>query len=243
MVRFLNAYFERVNQVLQAHGGEIDKLIGDGIMATFPDPESAVRAACAVRQVLAIYNEERARKNRVQISNGVGISYGPVVAGNIGSSCKLDFTYVGNTVNTASRVESLTKQYGCPIIITESAFQRLETGHHVRFLDRVQPYGKHEPISLYEVFDFEPSALREFKQACQAPLDQAYELYRTGQLEAAHAGYTNLINAAKQLTPDGTCPDPVLLFYRRRCEELNRHIKAGLLQRSDWQGVYSFAEK
>jgi adenylate cyclase len=132
IVRRLNAYFDAMVGAIHQHGGVVDKFIGDAVMATFgglvplENPSaSAVEAAREMRRRLAGLNQQWAREGQAPFDNGIGLHLGEVVLGAIGSEERKDFTVIGDAVNTASRVESLTKQYGQPILVTGALFTRL----------------------------------------------------------------------------------------------------------------------
>ncbi|MCX7998779.1 MAG: adenylate/guanylate cyclase domain-containing protein [Leptospiraceae bacterium] len=126
IVKFLNNYFERFNKVIINNGGIIDKLMGDCIMARFEYGKEmyAIKAALEIQQELQAYNKARRKLHQKPIANGVGLSLGEVVLGNIGSINKMDFTVIGDPVNVASRLESLTKFYNVAILVNEALYKR-----------------------------------------------------------------------------------------------------------------------
>jgi hemerythrin len=108
---FLNAYLVQMEPVITAHGGFIDKYIGDGIMALFPDsPDAALRCAQAMLQRLDDYNTGRERAGYRPIKVGIGINTGIVILGTIGGASRMDGTVIGDAVNLAARLERLTKE-------------------------------------------------------------------------------------------------------------------------------------
>src|SRR6185503_10587278 len=120
VVAFLNEHFTAMTDEIVAHGGTIDKFMGDAVMAVFGDPGKpapddairAVRAAIAMVQRREALNRERSRRGLEPIEIGVGIDSGLIVMGNIGSSRRFTFTVIGDAVNSASRLEGLTKTMG-----------------------------------------------------------------------------------------------------------------------------------
>jgi len=140
IVRKLNEYFDRMVYCVESNGGVVDKFIGDAIMAVFggvrdiENPcDSALTAARAMRAELASLNAKWALAGITGFETGIGLHYGEVLQGTIGSSGRKDFTVIGDTVNTASRVEGLTKDYKFKVIMTEVFWnllsERLRPGH------------------------------------------------------------------------------------------------------------------
>jgi class 3 adenylate cyclase len=243
-VNFLNAYFNRVNEVIINNNGEIDKLIGDCIMAGFQNPDDAVRTSIKIRLKLIDYNRERISNGHSKINTGIGITYGPVIIGNIGSQSKMDYTLIGDTVNTASRIEALTKYYKAGIIISEDVVNVLNNNYDMRFLDLVQVKGKKEPIKIFEIYDYYPEKIKKIIKEIQHELDTSFQLYRKGNLRDAHAIYSKLINQIGPHTYDNSsCIDPVINFYKQRCMNISRQIKSGLISKKDWHGIYEFIDK
>lgn len=239
-VTLLNEYFDEMNGCVLRNGGEIDKLIGDCIMALFTDVASSVRAAIEMRRLLAAFNDRR--PGRTRVNNGVGINYGRVIVGNIGSPGKMDYTVIGDIVNSASRIESLTKYYGLPILISEDVSQALPGGFAIRFVDRVLVKGRKAPINLYEVFDHETDELRTLKNDLTAEYAQLFNLYQRGDFLVALDGYRQLrerLGSHHHRTD--RCKDPLVDFCIERCQTLWEKQKAGLL--AGWDGVYEFMEK
>lgn len=143
----LNDYLGRMEPLIEQHSGFIDKYIGDGIMALFPNsPQDAVRAAIAMlkaleRQTINLYPE-------LQI--GIGIHTGESLLGTVGGHNRLETTVIGDTVNIASRIESLTKFYGVKLLITEETYACCER-LTVREIDRVTLKGRSRLTTIYEV--------------------------------------------------------------------------------------------
>jgi adenylate cyclase len=159
-VSMLNEYFSYMEDVLSNRSGIIDKYVGDAVMAVFglpfpgdADAENAVQAACDMMQVLGLLNQRRAAASEGLIRIGVGIATGSVIAGNIGSPKRMDFTVIGDPVNLASRIEALTKVYGVDILICEETRRRLTLPLKQRRLDVVRVRGQLRATALYEVLE------------------------------------------------------------------------------------------
>ncbi|HEY0525887.1 MAG TPA: adenylate/guanylate cyclase domain-containing protein [Stellaceae bacterium] len=126
VIRLLREHYDRLAEVVFAHGGTLDKYIGDALMATFGTPEpgtdDAARAlACARSMIRSLddWNAERARRGEMPVRMGIGIHYGAVVLGNVGSERRLEFTVIGDAVNIACRLEALTRDRGARLIVSE----------------------------------------------------------------------------------------------------------------------------
>jgi adenylate cyclase len=132
-VALLNDYFSRMLDPIFAYEGTLDKFIGDAIMAVFGAPlhrdndaERAVLAALGMRRALRKYNEDRKARGLAPIQNGIGITKGEAISGNIGSEQRMDYTVIGDTVNIASRLEGLTKNYEHKILINEGVYLEIK---------------------------------------------------------------------------------------------------------------------
>ena len=156
VVDLLNIYFSDMTEIIFHHKGTLDKFIGDAIMAFWgapiknaDHPQQALRSAVEMVRKLRGTNERLLEKGYPEISIGIGIHSGEVVLGNIGSDKKLDYTIIGDSVNLASRLEGLTKNYGSPVLISETSFESLRAEIPCLLVDRVRVKGKEKPITLY----------------------------------------------------------------------------------------------
>jgi adenylate cyclase len=159
-VSMLNEYFERMVDVVLNHKGVLDKFIGDSVMALFGvpfngehDADDAVRAANAMFVALRALNVSRRRQGKSAIDIGVGISTGVVVVGNIGSTRRMEYTVIGDSVNLASRLESATKFYGAKVLLSEYTRRQLTQKALLREIDLIRVKGKTEPVAIYEALD------------------------------------------------------------------------------------------
>ncbi len=132
VVRMLNEYFARMTPIVHEHGGTVDKFIGDGLMAFFGAPNrlecperNAFDAAKAMIRELELLNDERAKRLEPTLAIGVGLHSGRVVVGHIGSSDRHEYTAIGDTVNTAARLESASKDAGYAVILSDVVMQRI----------------------------------------------------------------------------------------------------------------------
>lgn len=166
---FLNTYLEMMVQVITQHGGLIDKFGGDSIMVVWgaPDPDAAHArhaAACALamRAALAQFNQQRAKAGLSAVRIGIGIHSGTVISGAVGSDERQEFTVLGDTVNTAARIEGLTKDYGTDILISGATMRYLEGWAAARNLGVSQVKGRSE---IVEVFALDALAVASAREA------------------------------------------------------------------------------
>ncbi|HKL86328.1 MAG TPA: adenylate/guanylate cyclase domain-containing protein [Treponemataceae bacterium] len=232
-VKLLNSYFTCMNECIIQQKGEIDKLIGDAIMALFESSDHAVQAAIKMIYKLESYNECQQIIN-TKIRNGIGINFGRVTRGNIGSKEKLDFTVIGDSVNAASRFEALTKRYHLPVVISEDVVNELKEEYQIRFIDNVLVKGRECPTKLYEVFDFNNADTIELKRRNQLRLTEAFYAYSIGDFISALSLYIPLYEKYGD-------KDPLLGFYVRRCQELLALQQLDKLK--TWNGIYQFTDK
>jgi class 3 adenylate cyclase len=177
---FINAYLEKMEPIIGKNHGFIDKYIGDAIMALFPEKvDHAVQAAIAILKTLNEYNCSRIQKGRSPLKVGIGVHTGMLMLGTVGGRNRMDGTVISDAVNVASRVEGLTKMYGTPLLITEQTYQQLEdpTQYHIRVIDRVQVKGKSQLVTVYEVFDADPSEVVELKLTTLNDFNQGFTRY------------------------------------------------------------------
>ncbi|MDC7225377.1 MAG: adenylate/guanylate cyclase domain-containing protein [Spirochaetales bacterium] len=152
----LNKYFEQMVDIIIHRGGVIDKYIGDAIMAFFgapvkhaDDAYQSVMAALEMQEALRMLNKERTDEGKPEFKTGIGLNYGVVTVGNIGSEKKMDYTVIGDMVNLGSRLEGLTKQYKQEVIISESVYRKVRAKIPCRMVDKVQVKGKTQGESIY----------------------------------------------------------------------------------------------
>jgi class 3 adenylate cyclase len=159
VVNFLNEYFSQMEQAIKEHGGIVLQFIGDEIEAVFgapvdlPDhPEMAIRASLEMRKRLKDLNSKRESMGKTPVAHGVGIHTGKVLAGSVGSPDRLVYAMVGDTVNTASRIQTLNKTFGTDILISQNT-RDLTKGNtfNLSSLGKVALRGKSEEIEIFKV--------------------------------------------------------------------------------------------
>ena len=168
IVALLNEYFSRMVDIVFEHKGTLDKFVGDMVMALFGAPlddpdhaDHAVEAAIRMIEELGRLNAGWKAAGRPELDIGIGINTGPMIAGNIGSVSIMSYTVIGDAVNLGSRLESLNKQYGTRIIISDGTRARLRKLYHFRPLGDVIVKGKSKPVAIFEVVGRVESAAGE----------------------------------------------------------------------------------
>jgi len=155
----LNAYLEEMVAVISAHGGVVDKYMGDGIMAVFGAPRTrpddavrALRAAKALVSALERHNARRASSSQPPLKMGIGVHFGEAVAGNIGTLDHAQYTIIGDTVNLASRLESATKDIGAPLLVSLALKEAAgDEGASLVSLGSLAVRGRGESVEVYGV--------------------------------------------------------------------------------------------
>jgi adenylate cyclase len=158
VLALLNRYLDRMSAVVEAHGGVIDKYIGDALMALFGAPladpaaaDHALDAALAMDASLRAFNAELAAEGRAPLAFGIGLNTARVVAGNMGSRRRLNYTVIGDGVNVAARLEDLTKTpaYRARILVGEATLRAAQIPRAVRPLGEVSVKGRAEPVRIF----------------------------------------------------------------------------------------------
>ena len=206
VVQLLNDYLSTMTDIIFANRGTIDKFIGDAIMTIFGAPVKkdddafrAVNTALEMMKAMKAFNEKYAHLGR-KLEIGIGIHTGEVIVGNIGSDKRLDYTVIGDNVNLSSRIEGLTKQYKCPILISEATFKELsksglDNSFCIREVDDVIVKGKTISIKIYEVFNFETDSEKEEKK-------QIKEIFELGLRNYQNKNYLEAEELFKKLPND-----------------------------------------
>jgi adenylate cyclase len=231
----LNRYLTEINTCIEQYEGVIDKYTGDGVMALFgapvaksDDAERAVRAGLAICERIRVLGEQLAREKLPNPDIGIGINTARVIAGNIGSPTRLNYTVLGDGVNLAARLESLTKRYQVPIVVGEATFHQVKSMVY-RELDKVKVRGKSVSVRIFQPLGRED----EMNWGTLAELEHfhsALEAYRNMHWNEAVPLFATL-----QSVPE----------YRRLCElylgylrELKANPPSG-----DWDGSFTLYEK
>ena len=238
LVRQLNEYLDAMVRIVYRHRGSIDKFIGDAVMAVWgrlrpPSDEktlveeatAAVSAAIDMREELVVLNLDWQSRGMEALAFGIGVHQGDAIVGDIGSSQRTEFTAIGDTVNSASRLESATKQYGVDLLISDVVRQRVADQFICRTADLVKVKGKTHPMEIFTVIGRNGSAAPESLEL----YEQAVRSYRSGLFEGA-------LTQLAQCVASGL-DDSLTRLYIERCE----HLAADPPE--NWDGVWVMTKK
>ena len=215
---FLNSYLKRLSPIIRNNNGFIDKYIGDATMALFPEvAEDALRSAIAMQMQVALYNLDRQKSGYPSIAIGIGIHTGNIMLGMIGEEQRLEGTVISDAVNLAARLESLTKVYGSPILMSGQTLTNLDNpmDYNYRFIDKVKVKGKTESVSVFEVFDSNPFEIIDLKIQTRSLFEQGIVLYYNQCLPQAYKIFQDVLIINKE--------DRAAQFYIQRCEQLQKN--------------------
>ncbi|MEO0756729.1 MAG: GAF domain-containing protein [Cyanobacteria bacterium J06648_16] len=237
VVSMLNEYFETMVEAVFNHEGTLDKFIGDALMAVFGAPLplqnhawASVQAALDMRYRLVAFNRDRNAKNQPEIRIGIGISSGEVVSGNIGSQRKMEYTVIGDGVNLSSRLEGITKQYGCDIVLSEHTYNLCKEHIWVRELDSTRVKGKQKPVKIYELIN---SRDRSLDKETLSFLD-LYQSGREAYISMAFDRAIQIFEQAQQLRPY----DKAVQIHLDRAQAYQQTPPP-----ADWDGVHTMTTK
>ena len=216
VVGFLNRYFTIMCRVIKKYGGTVDKFMGDAIMALFGAPvsyeDNCRRAVCAAQEM-------RSELNNIELGDlilpagmkfniGIGIHYGDVIVGSIGSEDKTDYSVIGDNVNLASRLEGLTKTYGTMILVSEAVKEDIKGDEFVyRHLDNVKVKGKEHPVPIYAV----DRSVEDYSQTYRDYYDKAFALYQKGVWNLAREYFQKALDECEN--------DKAAALMVERCDE------------------------
>jgi adenylate cyclase len=236
-VSLLNEYFTIMVECIQKQGGMLDKFIGDAIMAVFglplpheDDEDRSVRASISMIEELRRWNLERVEAGKRPVDIGIGLNTDNIVSGNIGSPKRMDYTVIGDGVNLASRLESLCKEYGARILISENTFRKLRGTYRLREIDRVIVKGKSEPASIYEVLDYHTDESFPNLRECLECFKDGLGYYRRKQWDRAESA----LRGALEYNPN----DEVAVKWIKRVEMMRANPPG-----EDWNGVWVMETK
>lgn len=235
LVSLLNEYLTAMTAVVLDHEGVVDKYIGDAIMAFWnapvPQADHAVRAArtaLGMRDRLETLRVEWAERNLPDVRVGIGLNSGDVVIGNMGSEQRFDYTAIGDEVNLASRLESLTKFYGVTILVSESVRRQLGEDFFCRRLDLVTVKGKEKPVAVFELMG-EAARVDDRARELAAGFEKALGSFLARCWDEAEASFASL---------HARFNDQAALLYVNRCRAYRNEPPA-----AEWDGRFVAKEK
>jgi len=215
LVESLNKYFETMVDVITGHNGIVDKYIGDAIMAFFGAPVKhdddalqSVLTGLDMLDQLESFNKWQRTQGKQGWNIGIGINFGKVTIGNIGSEKKMDYTIIGDSVNLASRMEGLTKKYKEPLLISEYLYTKINTELPCRLIDKVKVKGKTVSVKIYTV-----------KRVLSPTTKEAWESHEEGMKHYYNKEFRialSFFQITKKLLPDDYCSE----MFIQRCQDL-----------------------
>lgn len=233
LMNFLNSYFLRMNEPIHKNKGFIDKFIGDAVMALFDRPtgtntdkaQDAICAALDLRYAINLYNQHRANSNYPPINIGIGIHFGPVIIGTVGSDDRMDTTVIGDSVNIAFRLEALAQKYNTDIVISAQTLHQAEAKSlfEYRLLDWVRVKGRKTPIEIYEIIDHQETGIKQLKLANAKLIEQGlnYRKVQKWKLAITH------FKQALEINPN----DTLAIHHLEQCVRLQN-----MQLEKDWDG-------
>jgi adenylate cyclase len=239
VVEILNFYFTKMTEAVHNHHGTIDKFIGDAIMAVWGAPiksdTHAIDAVNAAKEMMEKLKEVNAwldEQNLPPLRIGIGVNTGEAVIGSVGSEQKADYTVIGDTVNLASRLEGVTKQYDCEIIVSESTKKALNDRVPCHVVDMIKVKGKEQAIKIY-------SPILAEKEESQVALTKTYELHCLSEL--SHEAFSHYLNKRWDLAISAYRKIPnenLRKKFINRCEQFREAPPP-----QDWDGATTLIAK
>jgi class 3 adenylate cyclase len=231
VVTLLNRYLELQSSIIIANGGDIDKFVGDEVMAVFDGPEKELHAVKTAIEIIQAMDAERnkaiAEKKHI-IEIGIGINSGTVVFGSIGAKDRMDFTSIGDAVNLAARLEGANKAYGTKALISDVVYEKVKEQYLCHEVDRLVVKGKSMPISVYELIGPRETASVDQQHYCTL-FEKALRQYRKRDWDKAEQGFKT-INDRFQDEPSSIFLKRITHFRRTPPPE-------------SWDGVFSLMVK
>jgi signal transduction histidine kinase/CheY-like chemotaxis protein len=199
--KFVNAYVGRMGPLIQKNNGFVNQYLGDGIMALFPVNASFALQACIdMQKEIIAYNLRRVLEGYIPISVGMGLHTGGLIMGIIGDVHRNDTAIIADTVNTASRMEGVTKYYGAKIIISEDSLNNIKNkeNFNFRYLGKVKVKGKNNVIGIYECFDGDEEEIIVLKQKTMKKFDKGLKYFSNKEFPKASAAFDSVLSENPQ---------------------------------------------
>ena len=230
--RFICSFNEKLGPAIRKNRGFINQYLGDAIMAIFPhSPSDALQAAIQMQKTVSELNDLRRRRNEKLIQIGIGMHTGPLIMGITGDENRLDATTISDTVNTASRLESLTKYYKVGIIISDASLVQIKKEQfHLRYLGLVQLKGKNEAIHIHECFDSDDNSDILNKQ-------RTLPLFSMGIENCLNRSFETSISAFQTITEIHPADKTAAFFLNKAQQYLAQGVP------DNWKGVVEMSAK
>ncbi|MEM6806641.1 MAG: adenylate/guanylate cyclase domain-containing protein, partial [Bacteroidota bacterium] len=236
---FLNTYLGRVGPIIESYGGFVNQFLGDGIMALFMERQSqlsasekTLRASIKIQEEILEFNRTNRSFDIQELRMGIGIHHGPLMLGVIGDEQRMDIGVVSDTVNTASRMEGLTKIFGASIIMSEVSYKELQEpeAYTLRYLGKVKVKGRQQALGIYDCYDAEGAEIFEKKAETRSLFEKGLEAYFTQEFKYAKEAFNDVL----KIVPE----DGATKFY---LQQTHFHLKAGTPD--GWNGVLMMNKK
>ena len=235
-VKLLNEYFEIMVECISEQGGMLDKFIGDAIMAAFglpisheDDEDRGVKAGINMIKRLWDWNDQREKDGKPPLDMGLGLNTDKIVAGNIGSQKRMDYTMIGDGVNLAARLESACKQYNARILISDFTFKKLKGTYRIRYIDDVVVKGKTEPVGVHEVLDYHNEKTFPNLMDVVNHFNEGRKKYISGDFDQAVTSFKECLKINSE--------DKLSETYINRCNQLISE------KPKNWDGVWVMKSK
>jgi class 3 adenylate cyclase len=231
--RFVSSFNARLCPVIRYYNGFINQYLGDSIMAIFPDnPEDALRAAIDMQKAVQELNEERKAEGLHPIRAGIGMHTGSLIMGITGDEFRMDAATISDTVNTAARIESLTKYYKSPLLLSHATLDYIKEKDpfHFRHLGSVRLKGKNNLLNIIECINGFDSIQREHKRQTLSLFNEAMIAYHDKQFENAMHLFQKIVSQ-----------DPDDLTAKFFLENSKKYMREGVPH--NWTGAEEMVSK
>jgi class 3 adenylate cyclase len=232
LIEWLNQYMSHMSNIIQGNQGNIDKFIGDAIMAFWNAPRSVAghpsfAAKAALEQQRWLHGKDLPWGEEIgQVGCRIGLHFGEAIVGNMGSEDSQNYTAIGDAVNLASRLEGANRQYGTRILISEDFKNQLDDQFLCRPLDRIVVKGKTKPVTIFELMEEKPFITEDMEKSCET-WSTLIDLYQDRQ-------FKKVISTLETMGPF----DPLMKIYFQRCRNFLDSPPS-----KDWQGETHLNEK
>ena len=230
---FVSSFNARLGPIIRSNNGFINQYLGDSIMAIFPeDPADALNAAVNMQKAVHELNEERKQQGLVPIKAGIGMHTGTLIMGITGDEFRMDAATISDTVNTAARIESLTKYYRSPLLLSDHTLNHLNGNNkfHFRHLGNVKLKGKNNLLSIIECINGFDDQQLERKLQTLSLFNDAMTAYHERQFENALQNFQKII---------ATDPDDLTAIYFH--DNTKKYLREGVPH--NWSGAEEMVSK